>query len=80
MHAGMTSYHNIYILHGIKIISLHFKFYFTVKSKAITALVTNSSGAGKTTTFNMLTGDIRPTSGTATIAGYDIISDIRKVV
>ena len=38
------------------------------------------SGAGKTTTFNMLTGDIRPTSGTATIAGYDIISDIRKVV
>ena len=38
------------------------------------------SGAGKTTTFNMLTGDIRPSSGTATIAGYDIISDIRKVV
>ena len=27
----------------------------------------------------MLTGDIRPSSGTATIAGYDIISDIRKV-
>ena len=38
------------------------------------------SGAGKTTTFKMLTGDIRPSSGTATIAGYDIISDIRKVV
>ena len=27
----------------------------------------------------MLTGDIRPSSGTATIAGYDIIGDIRKV-
>ena len=39
-----------------------------------------TSGAGKTTTFNMLTGDTRPSSGTATIAGYDIISDIRKVV
>ena len=36
-------------------------------------------GAGKTTTFKVLTGDIRPSSGTATIAGYDIISDIRKV-
>ena len=36
-------------------------------------------GAGKTTTFNMLTGDIRPSSGTAIIAGYDIVGDIRKV-
>jgi len=37
------------------------------------------AGAGKTTTFNMLTGDIRPSSGTALIAGYDITTDIRKV-
>ena len=36
-------------------------------------------GAGKTTTFNMLTGDTIPSSGTALIAGYDIVSDIRKV-
>lgn len=36
-------------------------------------------GAGKTTTFNMLTGDIRPSSGTATIAGHDITTDIREV-
>ena len=36
-------------------------------------------GAGKTTTFNMLTGDIRPSSGTSIIAGYDITTDIREV-
>ena len=41
--------------------------------------MTSILGAGKTTTFKMLTGDIRPSSGTATIAGYDIISDIRQV-
>ena len=38
-----------------------------------------SLGAGKTTTFNMLTGDIRPSSGTALIAGHDITTDIREV-
>ena len=36
-------------------------------------------GAGKTTTFNMLTGDTRPSSGTALIAGHDITTDIREV-
>ena len=42
-------------------------------------LINVTLGAGKTTTFNMLTGDIRPSSGTANIAGHDITSDIREV-
>ena len=37
------------------------------------------TGAGKTTTFSMLTGDISPTRGTAIISGFDIRTDLRKV-
>ena len=36
-------------------------------------------GAGKTTTFNILTGDISMTSGTGVIAGYDIRTNLRDV-
>ena len=37
------------------------------------------NGAGKTTTLLMLMGLSMPTSGTAIVAGYDIIKDSRKI-
>lgn len=41
------------------------------------------NGAGKTTTINMLTTQIRPTNGTAKIAGYDVLkrpNQVRKMI
>ncbi|MEW6619468.1 MAG: ABC transporter ATP-binding protein [bacterium] len=37
------------------------------------------NGAGKTTTINMLAGLLQPTSGTAKIADYDLISQTDKI-
>jgi ATP-binding cassette subfamily A (ABC1) protein 3 len=41
------------------------------------------NGAGKSTTFKSLTGDIEPSSGEISIQGYDVIkqfTEVRKLI
>ena len=47
---------------------------FEVKNQEIFGFL-GPNGAGKTTTINMLTGITKPTSGKASIAGYDITKE-----
>lgn len=49
-----------------------------VKNKSIFGFL-GPNGAGKTTTIKMLTCLIPPTSGTAQVAGYDIIKKPNEV-
>lgn len=54
----------------------------SIPAGKIVALL-GANGAGKTTTLNMLTTLLAPTSGTATVAGFDILSqgqDVRRVL
>ncbi len=55
--------------HGIKAVD---GVSFTVFEREIFGFL-GPNGAGKTTTMNMLTTQVRPTSGSALVAGYDIL-------
>jgi ABC-2 type transport system ATP-binding protein len=50
----------------------------TVEAGEIVALL-GPNGAGKTTTVRMLGSILKPSSGRATIAGYDVVEDARQV-
>nr|HQI75743.1 ATP-binding cassette domain-containing protein [Candidatus Latescibacterota bacterium] len=47
---------------------------FSVGRGEMLALV-GPDGAGKTTTIRMLTGVLKPTSGTATVLGHDLVRE-----
>ena len=47
---------------------------FTVAPGRVAALV-GPNGAGKTTTLRMLAGIVRPSAGTARLAGFDVVRD-----
>jgi ABC-2 type transport system ATP-binding protein len=51
---------------------------FTVERGEIFGLL-GHNGAGKTTCIRMLTGRTRPTSGTARVAGFDVVTGIQEV-
>jgi ABC-2 type transport system ATP-binding protein len=51
---------------------------FTISSGEIVGFL-GPNGAGKTTTMKILTGFMAPTSGTAQIAGFDVVTDSLEV-
>jgi ABC-2 type transport system ATP-binding protein len=51
---------------------------FELEAGRILALL-GANGAGKSTTVHLLLGLVVPTSGTATIAGHDVVSDVAAV-
>lgn len=51
---------------------------FSVPAGTVCGLL-GHNGAGKTTTINILSTLLRPTSGSATVAGYDVIREPAKV-
>lgn len=51
---------------------------FSVPAGSVCAIL-GHNGAGKTTTLNILCTLIRPTSGRAVVAGYDVVSQSAKV-
>ena len=53
-------------------------FTLTVPPGTLLALL-GPNGAGKTTSIRMLTSILRPTSGTARVAGFDVVTQAPQV-
>ena len=51
---------------------------FTVNSGELFGLI-GADGAGKTTLFRILTTLLVPDSGTATVAGLDVVRDLKEI-
>ncbi len=71
---NLTKYFNDFL--AVDNVSLH------VKAGEVLALL-GPNGAGKTTTIRMLTTVLRPSQGTARVAGYDVLNnpgDVRSAV
>lgn len=70
---GLKSKNDVHAVKGI---------WFEAADKELLSLL-GHNGAGKSTTFSMLTGVLEPTAGTAKICGFDIkneIDEIRKIM
>lgn len=66
---GMKSKNDVHAVKGV---------WFEAADRELLSLL-GHNGAGKSTTFSMLTGVLNPTEGQAKICGYDIRTDIQKI-